>query len=142
MSVPLQSRLLAATGPATDRTRFRRASPRRPVTKLGGQRTYACLKKYAAAAGTAMAVLSIVPAVLMAASAHADTGMDGYLRCIDSAGVPPRPHPEDWSPTIKMIVWNLNNAESPAEVVQRLTAMGFKPNEAAAEVQCVMTNVW
>jgi hypothetical protein len=102
------------------------------------------MNKYVAAAvGTAIAVLFIAPVVLMgASSAHADTGINGYLRCIDSAGVPPRQHAEDWSPTIKVIEWNLNNAESPAEVAQRLAAMGVKPNDAVAEVQCVIANIW
>jgi hypothetical protein len=143
ISAPVQSRLLGATGRARDRTRLHRASARGAVAKAGGHPPYARLNKYVAAAGPAIAVLFIVPAVLMgASSAHADTGMDGYLRCIDSAGVPPRQHAEDWSPTIKMIEWNLNNAESPAEVAQRLVATGFKPNDAAAEVQCVMANIW
>ncbi|HWF30399.1 MAG TPA: hypothetical protein VG327_18880 [Mycobacterium sp.] len=102
------------------------------------------MKKYVVApVGTAIAVLFIAPVVLMGpSSAHADTGIDGYLRCIDSAGVPPRQHADDWSPTIKVIEWNLNNAESPAEVAQRLTATGVKPNDAVAEVQCVMANIW
>ncbi len=105
------------------------------------------MNKYVAAAvGMVIAVLFIASVVLTgASSAHADTGMSGYLRCIDSAGVPPRQHAEDWSPTIKVIEWNLNNAESPAEVAQKLAAMpgmGVKPNDALAEVQCVMANIW
>jgi hypothetical protein len=142
-SAPVQSQLHRATGPAPERSGHHHACARRAVSQAGGHRTVARLKDYVAAAGTAVAVLLIVPTVLMAEpSARADTGMEGYLRCIDSAGVPPKPQAEDWSPTIKMIVWNLNNAESPTEVAQRLAAMGFKPNDAAAEVQCVITNVW
>jgi hypothetical protein len=102
------------------------------------------MNKYVAApVGMAIAVLFIAPVVLTgASSAHADTRFNDYLRCIDSAGVPPRQHAEDWSPTIKVIEWNLNNAESPAEVAQKLAAMGVKPNDAVAEVQCVMANIW
>jgi hypothetical protein len=92
-----------------------------------------------AAVGIALAVLFIAPAVLMGvSSAHADPGINGYLRCIDSAGVPPRQSAEDWSPTVRVIQTGLNNAESPAEVAQKLTAMGARPNDAVAEVQCVM----
>ncbi len=100
-------------------------------------------KYVAAAVGTAIAVLSIAPVVLLGAStARADTGIDGYLRCIDSAGVPPRQDAKDWSPIISTIEWYLNNAESPAEVAQRVAGTGVKPKDAAAEVQCVMSNIW
>lgn len=115
-----------------------------PRHVIGGQ----YMNRYlAAAVGMAIAVLFIVSVVLTrASSARADTGMmSGYLRCIDSAGVPPRQHAEDWSPTINVIEFNLNNAESPAEVAQKLAAMpsmGVKPNDALAEVQCVMANLW
>jgi hypothetical protein len=100
------------------------------------------MNKYVAAVvGMAIAVLFIAPVVLMgASSAHADTGINGYLRCIQSAGVAPRQGAEDWSDTIRIIDGGLNSAESPAEVAQRLAAMGVKPNDAVAEVQCVLAN--
>jgi hypothetical protein len=100
------------------------------------------MNKYVAApVGTAIAVLFIAPVVLVgASSAHADVGINGYLRCIESAGVPPRQHAEEWSPTIRVIKTGLNSAETPAEVAQKLAAMGVKPNDAAAEVQCVLAN--
>jgi hypothetical protein len=135
-------RLLGANGPTTDRTRFHHASARRPATEGGGRPAYAYMNKYVAAPlGTAIAVLFIAPVVLMGpSSAHADTGINGYLGCIESAGVPPRQGAEDWSLTVRVIEGGLNSAESPAEVAQKLTAMGVKPNDAAAEVQCVMVN--
>jgi len=100
------------------------------------------MNKYVAApVGTAIAVLFIAPVVLMGpSSAHADTGINGYLRCIESAGVPPRERAEDWSLTIRVIKGDLNSAESPGEVAQKLAGMGVKPNDAIAEVQCVMAN--
>ncbi len=95
------------------------------------------------AAGVAVAGSFIAPTVLLNASyAHADTAMDGYVSCVKSAGVPPRPNADDWSPTIHTIKWNLNNGEAPAEVAQRLSAMGVRPHDAAAEVGCVMATVW
>ncbi len=102
------------------------------------------MNKYVAAAvGTVIAGLYIAPVVLTGvSSAHADPGIDGYLSCIHSAGVPPRQDAGDWSPTIHVIEFYLNNAESPAQVAQRLVATGAKPNDAAAEVQCVMGNIW
>ena len=105
------------------------------------------MNKYVAAAvGMAVAAMFSASVALTGASpAHADTGMSGYLGCVDSAGVPPKQQAEDWSPTIKVIEWNLNNAESPAQVAQKLVAMpgmGVKPNDALAEVQCVMANLW
>ena len=64
----------------------------------------------AAAVGMAIVVLFIAPVVLMAASsAHADAGMSGYLRCIQSAGVPPRRRAEDWRPTIQIINGDLGS---------------------------------
>ena len=122
---------------------LRRFSSRRTATAAGGHPACAYLSKYVAAAGTAFALLLISQVMPMGASpARADTGMDGYLRCIDSAGVTPRQRAEDWSPTISTIVWNLNNAESPAQVAQRLVASGINPKDAGAEVQCVMANIW
>ena len=98
-------------------------------------------KCVAAPVGTAIGVLFIAPAVLMGVStAHADTGMSGYLGCIRSAGVPPRQDGEDWSQTIRTIEFHLNSAESPAQVAQELAGMGVKPNHAVAEVQCVLAN--
>ena len=101
---------------------------------------YAYMDKYVAApVGTAVAVLFIAPVVLMGvSSAQAETGMTGYLGCIQSAGVPPRPHAEDWSQTIRTINFHLNSAESPPQVAQELAGMGVKPNDAVAEVQCVI----
>jgi hypothetical protein len=85
-SAPAQSQLLGATGPATDRTRLHHASARRAATTEGGgsRPAYAYMKKYVAApVGTAIAVLFIAPVSLMGvSSAHADTGMSGYLGCI------------------------------------------------------------
>jgi hypothetical protein len=100
------------------------------------------MNKYLAApVGTAIAVLCVGPAVLTGApSAHADTGMSGYLGCIQGAGVPPRQRAEDWSQTIRTIKFHLNSAKSPAEVAQILAGMGVKPNDAVAEVQCVLAN--
>jgi hypothetical protein len=74
-----------------------------------------------------------------APSAHADTGINNYVRCIQSdPGIPPREHAEDWLPTVAIIKNELNSAYSPAEVVQRLVAAGVKPNDAVVEVQCVL----
>ncbi|OMC49613.1 hypothetical protein A5744_03245 [Mycobacterium sp. IS-1264] len=111
----------------------------------GGRASVAHTNKYvAAAAGVAIAGPFIASVVLGAPGAHADLGMggDGFLRCIDSAGVPPKQNADDWTPTINVIEFNLNGALSPTEVAQRLTAMGVKPHDATAEVQCVMTNLW
>src|SRR5205807_3361517 len=104
-SAPVQGRLLGAPGPATDRTTLRPTPARRAATERGRHSASAYINKYVAApAGVAIAILFIVPVALGASSsAHADTGMNGYLRCIDSAGVPPRQNAEDWSPTIKVI---------------------------------------
>jgi hypothetical protein len=136
-SNPVQCRRYAVGGPATERARRHPAS--------GGRANRASV----AAAGAAVAALFVVPANLLTASpAHADPGtagipgMNEYLQCIQAAGVPARPSADDWAPVIKQIEWNLNNAEPPVEVAQRLAATGIKPNDAAAEVHCVMATVW
>ena len=85
-----------------------------------------------------MAVLFIAP-VVGASSAHADTSINNYVRCIQQSdpGIPPRDRAEDWIPTVQIIETGLNSALNPAEVAQKLVAAGVKPNDAAAEVQCV-----
>jgi len=84
----------------------------------------------------------IAPVVLMqASSAHADTGINGYLRCTKSDAVPPSgQYAGDWLPVVQIIEADLNSGESSAEVAQRLVGMGVKPNDAAAQVQCVLAN--
>jgi hypothetical protein len=96
----------------------------------------------AAAVGMAIAVLFIAPVVLMgASSAHTDTGINGYLRCIKSDGVPPPGVPVgDWLPSVRVIETGLNSGLSQAEVAQKLVGMGVKPNDAVAQVQCVVAN--
>ncbi len=97
----------------------------------------------AAAVGMAIVVLFIVPVVLMgASSAHGDTGVNGYLRCIKSDAEPPPPgvRAGDWFPIVKVIETDLNSAESPAEVADKLVGMGFKPNDAVTQVQCILAN--
>jgi hypothetical protein len=91
----------------------------------------------AAAVGLAIAA----PAVLMSApSAHAETGMNGFLTCVQNAGVPSRPHPQDWSRTLHVIINDLNGAVPPDQIAARLVTMGSNPHDAAAEVQCAVDN--
>ena len=93
----------------------------------------------AAAVGMATAVLFIAPVVLMgASSAHADP--KGYLRCIGSDAEPPLGPAREWSDSVRVIETDLDSGDSPAQVAQILTGMGVKPNDAATQVQCVLTN--
>jgi hypothetical protein len=93
----------------------------------------------AAAVGMAIAVPFSAPFVMGAPSAHADTGINNYVRCIQrDPEMPPKERAEDWLPTVAIIKTKLNSAFSPAEVVQRLVAAGVKPNHAVVEVQCVL----
>lgn len=97
----------------------------------------------AATAGMATAVLFIAPVALTASpSAHAETGVSGYLRCIKSDAQPPPPgvHAADWFPLVKVIETDFDAAIPPAEITDRLVTMGVKPNDAATQVQCVMAN--
>ena len=83
------------------------------------------------------------PVVLVgASSAHADTGVNGYLRCIKSDAEPPPQavHAGDWFPIVKVIEQDLDSGESPAHVADILVGMGVKPNDAVTQVQCVLAN--
>jgi hypothetical protein len=94
-----------------------------------------------AATGAAVAVLVIAPGVLMgASSAHADSGIDGYARCIGGGAVPPPPgvSPENWFPSVHVIQTDLDSAVPPAEVTHRLVNMGVKPDDAVRRVQCFL----
>jgi hypothetical protein len=97
----------------------------------------------AAVVGMAIAVPLIAPVVLMgASSAHADTGVDGYARCIGGGAKPPPPgvSAEDWFPSVHVIATDLDSAVPPAQVVQRLVVMGVNPNDAVTRVQCFVAN--
>ena len=97
----------------------------------------------AAAVGMAIAVLLIAPVVLMgASSAHADTGINGYVQCLGGDAKPPPPgvSAEDWFPSIRVIAFDLNSGVDPAQVALRLVDMGVKPNDAVTRVQCYIAN--
>jgi hypothetical protein len=97
----------------------------------------------AAAVGMAIAVLLFALVVLMgASSAHADTGINGYVRCLGGDAKPPPPgvSAEDWFPSIRVIAFNLNSGVSPDQVALRLVDMGVKLNDAVTRVQCYIAN--
>lgn len=97
----------------------------------------------APAVGMAIVVLFIAPVVLMGvSSAHADTGVNGYLHCIKSDAAPPPPgvHAGDWFPIVKFVEERLDSGESPAQVADKLAGMGVKPDDAVTQVQCVLAN--
>jgi hypothetical protein len=97
----------------------------------------------AAAVGTAIAVLLVAPVVLIgASSAHADTGVNGYARCLGGDAKPPPPgvSAEDWFPSVHVMMTDLDSGDSPAQVVQILVGMGVKPNDAVTQVRCFMAN--
>jgi membrane-associated phospholipid phosphatase len=97
----------------------------------------------AAAVGMAIAVLLIAPVVLMgASSAHADTGISGYVRCLGGDAKPPPPgvDAEFWFPSIHVIAGDLDSGVPPAQVALRLVDMGVKPNDAVTRVQCFLAN--
>jgi hypothetical protein len=97
----------------------------------------------AAAVGMAIAGLLIAPVVVNgASSAHADTGVDGYARCLGGDAKPPPPgvNAEDWFPSVHVIANDLDSGVPPAQVAQRLVDMGVKPNDAVTRVQCFLAN--
>jgi hypothetical protein len=100
-------------------------------------------QRVAAAAGVPIAILLIAPVVLMgASSAHADTGIDGYVRCVGGDAKPPPPgvSAEFWFPSVHVIANDLDGAVPPAEIVRRLVDMGVQPNDAVTRVRCFVAN--
>lgn len=96
-----------------------------------------------AAVGTAIAVLLVAPVVLIgASSAHAETGVNGYARCLGGDAKPPPPgvSAEDWFPSLYVIATDLDSGVPAAQVAQRLVEMGVKPNDAVTRVQCFLAN--
>lgn len=102
----------------------------------GGQRV-------TAAGGMAIAVLLIAPGVLMGtSSAHADTGIEGYVRCVGGDTKPPPPgvSADVWFPSVHVIQTDFDGAVPAAQIIQRLVEMGVPPNDAATRVQCFLAN--
>jgi hypothetical protein len=96
-----------------------------------------------AVVGTAIAVLLVAPVVLIGAtSAHADTGVNGYARCLGGDAKPPPPgvDAEDWFPSVHVMANDFDSGDSAAQVVQILVGMGVKQNDAVTQVQCFMAN--
>lgn len=97
----------------------------------------------AAAVGMTVAALLIAPVVLMGApTARADTGLDGYARCVGGDTKPPPlgVSAEDWFPSVHVIQTDLDSGLPSAQVAQRLVAMGVKPSDAVTRVQCFLAN--
>jgi urea transporter len=97
----------------------------------------------AAAVGMAIAVLLIAPVVLMGeSSAHAETGINGYVRCLGGDAKPPPPgvSAENWFPSVHVIATDLDSGVPPAQVAQILVGMGVKPNDAVTRVRCFVAN--
>ncbi len=90
----------------------------------------------AAAVGMATAVLLIGPAVLMGASAHADTY--GYDRCVGNiTEIPLWEHDPRNLQLVGVIEQDLNSGFSPAAEAQKVAQMGFDPRVANGIVRCV-----
>jgi hypothetical protein len=82
-SAPVQSRLLGATGPATDRTRFHHASARRAAVEGGGRPAYAYMNKddFEIAVGlTAVFAVWLTPHELDQRLSDDDPRREKYLR--------------------------------------------------------------
>lgn len=94
----------------------------------------------AAAGAMAIAVLLVAPAVLVAPSAHADNGIEGYARCVGGGAQPPPPgvRPENWFPSVHVIETDVDGAVPPAQIVERLVDMGVNRPDAVRQVQCFL----
>jgi hypothetical protein len=97
----------------------------------------------AAAVGIPIAVLLIAPMVMLGvSSAHADTGINGYVSCVGGDTKPPPPgvDAEFWLPSVHVITTDFDSGVPAAQITQRLVEMGVKPNDAATRVQCFLAN--
>lgn len=97
----------------------------------------------AAAVSMAVPVLLIAPTVLMGGpSAHADTGISGYVSCVGGDTKPPPPgvDAEFWFPSVHVIANDLDGGVPAAEITRRLVDMGVNPNDAATRVRCFVAN--
>lgn len=91
-----------------------------------------------AASAVGMAILVLVGA----SPTHAETGVNGYARCIGGDAKPPPPgvSAENWFPSVHVIDTDIGSGVPPDQVVQRLVEMGVKPNDAATQVRCFLAN--
>ncbi|SOJ57171.1 hypothetical protein MSIMFB_04649 [Mycobacterium simulans] len=86
-----------------------------------------------------VAVLLMAPVVLVeASSAHADTGINGYVQCLGGDAKPPPPgvSAENWFPSVHVIQTDFDGGVPPAQIVQILVGMGVNPDDAATRVRC------
>ena len=93
----------------------------------------------AAVVGVAVAVLLIAPVMLMeASSAHADTGINGYVQCLGGDAKPPPPgvSAENWFPSVHVMATDFDSGVPPAQIAQILVGMGVKPDDAVTRVRC------
>lgn len=100
-------------------------------------------QRVTAAVGMAIAALLIGPGVPMGApSAHADTGIDGYVSCVGGDTKPPPPgvDAENWFPSVHVITRDFDGGVPSATITQRLVEMGVNPNDAATRVRCFLAN--
>lgn len=101
-------------------------------------------RRYVAAkAGAAIAALLIAPMLVTEMSpARADTGLDGYARCVGGGTKPPPPgvSADVWFPSVHVIQTDLDSGVPSAQIVQILIGMGVKPEDAATRVQCFLAN--
>lgn len=109
-------------------------------------RYIACMRgiNVAAVAGIAVATVLTAPAVLVgASSAHADTGVDGYVSCVGGDAKPPPPEVSavNWFPSLYVIDTDIASGVPADQVVQRLIVMGVQPNDAATRVRCYLANL-
>jgi hypothetical protein len=91
----------------------------------------------------AAAVAMPFAGLMWASSAHADTGVDGYVQCIGGDAKPPPPgvSAENWFPSLHVIDNDIGSGVPSAEVVRRLVDMGVSPNDAATRVRCYLANL-
>ncbi|OBF61325.1 hypothetical protein A5753_19030 [Mycobacterium sp. 852002-51971_SCH5477799-a] len=92
-----------------------------------------------------VAAAAAVPIAMLigTSSAHADTGVDGYVQCLGGDAKPPPPgvRAENWFPSLHVIDTDIGSGIPSAEVVRRLVDMGVSPNDAETRVRCYLANL-
>ncbi len=76
-------------------------------------------------------------------SAHAETGVPGYVQCLGGDAKPPPPgvSAENWFPSLHVIDNDIGSGIPADQVVQRLVTMGVSPADAATRVRCYLANL-
>ena len=91
----------------------------------------------------ATAVGVAVAGLMGASPAYAETGVEGYAKCVGGDTKPPPPgvSADNWFPSVHVIDVDFSAAVPSEQIIQRLVTMGVSPQDAATRVHCYLANL-